>query len=104
MTVRRNRVNIFREWGNHFITERERRQAGGLSGSVLKGAEMAQGKVVICGVNTSKLPTLSAQEKKELFEKIKMGDTHVRETFIRGNLRLVLSVIQRFSGRRNDKK
>ena len=51
-------------------------------------------KVEICGVNTSKLPTLTAQEKKELFEKIKKGDT-----FIRGNLRLVLSVIGRFNNR-----
>ncbi len=56
-------------------------------------------KVEICGVNTSKLPMLSAQEKKELFEKIKKGDSHARETFIKGNLRLVLSVIGRFNNR-----
>ena len=56
-------------------------------------------KVEICGVNTSKLPTLSAQEKKELFERIKKGDSEARETFIRGNLRLVLSVIGRFNNR-----
>ena len=56
-------------------------------------------KVEICGVNTSKLPTLTAQEKKELFEKIKQGDKNARETFIRGNLRLVLSVIGRFNNR-----
>ncbi len=56
-------------------------------------------KVEICGVNTSKLPTLTAKEKRELFEKIKQGDTEARETFIRGNLRLVLSVIGRFNNR-----
>lgn len=97
MTVRRNRVNIFREWGNHFITERERRQAGGLSGAVLKGAEMAQGKVEICGVNTSKLPLLKGSEKEELFARIGEGDREAREEYIKGNLRLVLSVIKRFS-------
>ena len=56
-------------------------------------------KVEICGVNTSKLPTLSNEEKKELFIKIKQGDERARDKFIEGNLRLVLSVIQRFSSR-----
>ena len=56
-------------------------------------------KVEICGVNTSKLPVLTNEEKMELFEKIKQGDTKARETFIGGNLRLVLSVIQRFASR-----
>ena len=56
-------------------------------------------KVEICGVNTSKLPTLTAAEKRELFEKIKLGDNMARETFIKGNLRLVLSVIGRFNNR-----
>ncbi len=56
-------------------------------------------KVVICGVNTSTLPILSRQEKDELFIKIKQGDKEARETFIKGNLRLVLSVIQRFASR-----
>ncbi len=56
-------------------------------------------KVEICGVNTSKLPVLSRQEKKELFVKIKNGDTKAREKFVQGNLRLVLSVIQRFNNR-----
>ena len=56
-------------------------------------------KVEICGVNTSKLPTLSNEEKNELFIKIKKGDKKAREKFIKGNLRLVLSVIQRFSSR-----
>lgn len=56
-------------------------------------------KVEICGVNTSKLPTLTKKEKDELFIKIKEGDTEAREKFIYGNLRLVLSVIQRFNNR-----
>lgn len=56
-------------------------------------------KVEICGVNTSKLPVLSNNEKVELLEKIKNGDEDARQKFINGNLRLVLSVIQRFSNR-----
>ncbi|MBQ2670996.1 MAG: RNA polymerase sporulation sigma factor SigG [Clostridia bacterium] len=56
-------------------------------------------KVEICGVNTSKLPGLTREEKDALFIKIKQGDMQARETFVKGNLRLVLSVIQRFSGR-----
>ena len=57
---------------------------------------MARNKVIICGVNTSKLPLLSEDEKKALFEQIERGDKTAREQFIKGNLRLVLSVIQRF--------
>ena len=53
-------------------------------------------KVEICGVNTSRLPILSKEEKEELLAKIKKGDEEARNTFINGNLRLVLSVIQRF--------
>ena len=60
---------------------------------------MLNNKVEICGVNTSKLPLLSKQEKEELFIKIKEGDNEARNTFINGNLRLVLSVIQRFNSR-----
>ena len=56
-------------------------------------------KVEICGVNTSNLPLLSKEEKEALFVKIKAGDEEARNTFIHGNLRLVLSVIQRFYGR-----
>ena len=56
-------------------------------------------KVEICGVNTSKLPILSREEKEELLIKIKAGDEEARQAFIYGNLRLVLSVIQRFYGR-----
>lgn len=58
---------------------------------------MACYKVEICGVNTSKLPVLTNQEKEELFEKIGQGDKKAREEFINGNLRLVLSIVQRFS-------
>ena len=58
---------------------------------------MAMYKVEICGVNTSKLPLLTEEEQKELFRKIQSGDKEAREQFIRGNLRLVLSIIQRFS-------
>ena len=50
----------------------------------------------ICGVNTSKLPVLTAEEKAELFRRIKNGDEQARELYIKGNLRLVLSVIRRF--------
>ena len=60
---------------------------------------MVQGKVEICGVNTAKLPLLKQQEKEALFVRIKDGDNEAREEFIKGNLRLVLSVIQRFNNR-----
>ncbi len=56
-------------------------------------------KVEICGIDTSKLKVLSEKEKTELLIKTKDGDTNARETLINGNLRLVLSVIQRFSSR-----
>lgn len=59
---------------------------------------MALNKVEICGVNTSKLPTLTSEEKEFLFERIRAGDENARELYIKGNLRLVLSVIRRFSG------
>lgn len=58
---------------------------------------MALNKVEICGVNTSKLPLLKNEEKEALFARIKEGDMQARETYIKGNLRLVLSVIKRFS-------
>ena len=57
------------------------------------------GKVEICGVNTAKLPSLSAQETDELLRRVKEGDQSARERLVEGNLRLVLSVIQRFSNR-----
>lgn len=58
---------------------------------------MAAYKVEICGVNTAKLPILKESEKEELFARIKQGDMAAREAYIKGNLRLVLSVIKRFS-------
>lgn len=58
---------------------------------------MAAYKVEICGVNTSKLPVLKEEEKNALFIRIKAGDKAAREEYIKGNLRLVLSVIKRFS-------
>jgi RNA polymerase sporulation-specific sigma factor len=56
-------------------------------------------KVEICGINTSTLPVLKADEKEELFKKLMDGDEEARKKFIFGNLRLVLSVIQRFNNR-----
>ena len=56
-------------------------------------------KVEICGVNTAKLPNLKRKEKEELMLKIKQGDMQAREDFVQGNLRLVLSLIQRFNSR-----
>ena len=58
-----------------------------------------QGKVEICGVNTSKLKVLKNEETMELLRRTKQGDMEAREQLISGNLRLVLSVIQKFSGR-----
>lgn len=58
-----------------------------------------QSKVEICGVNTSKLKVLKNEEMMELMERIQQGDEEARQRMIEGNLRLVLSVIQRFAGR-----
>lgn len=58
-----------------------------------------QTKVEICGVNTSGLPVLSAQETDELLRRASGGDKKAREQLIQGNLRLVLSVVQRFHGK-----
>ena len=60
---------------------------------------MAIGKVEICGVDTSTLPVISNERMRQLFPLVHGGDMQAREEFIRGNLRLVLSVIQRFSSR-----
>ena len=59
---------------------------------------MALFKVEISGVNTTQLPLLTNEEKTELFKEIKKGNKEARERYIQGNLRLVLSIIQRFSG------
>ena len=60
---------------------------------------MYNNKVVICGVDTSKLPLLKEAEKESLLRKAKAGNSQAREDLINGNLRLVLSVIKRFTGR-----
>lgn len=63
---------------------------------------MAMNKVEICGVNTASLKVLSEGEMLTLLQRIKEGDEQARETFVKGNLRLVLSVIQRFSNRKEN--
>lgn len=60
---------------------------------------MAINKVEICGVDTSTLPVLTNERMRELFPLVHSGDLNAREEFIRGNLRLVLSIIQRFHNR-----
>ena len=60
---------------------------------------MYAGKVEICGVNTAQLPVLSEKEKGELLAAARNGDSNARQQMIQGNLRLVLSVVQKFSGR-----
>jgi len=56
-------------------------------------------KVIISGIDTSKLPVLTDKQKEELLIKIKQGDKLAKDEFIKGNLRLVLSIVQRFAGR-----
>ena len=65
----------------------------------MAGGRAVQGKVEICGVNTSKLKVLKNEETMELLRRTKQGDMEAREQLISGNLRLVLSVIQKFAGR-----
>ena len=65
----------------------------------LNGGFYLINKVEISSVNTSQLPILTNKEKEELFIRKKQGDENARTEFIKGNLRLVLSVIQRFYGR-----
>ena len=60
---------------------------------------MARHKVEICGVDTSKLPVLKNDEMRKLFKQLQEGDLSARETLVNGNLRLVLSIIQRFQNR-----
>lgn len=60
---------------------------------------MTRNKVEICGVDTSKLPVLKNEEMRELFRRMHEGDLEAREKLVNGNLRLVLSVIQRFNNR-----
>jgi RNA polymerase sporulation-specific sigma factor len=63
---------------------------------------MYYNKVEICGVNTAKLKVLNDEEKKKLLDKAKKGDLEARNELIYGNLRLVLSIIQRFTGRKEN--
>ena len=63
---------------------------------------MYYNKVEICGVNTAKLATLTSEEKHDLLVKAKTGDQAARQKLIDGNLRLVLSIIQRFTNRREN--
>ena len=66
------------------------------------GLSMFYNKVEICGVNTAKLKVLSDDEKKTLLLRSKEGDDSARQALIYGNLRLVLSIIQRFSNRKEN--
>jgi RNA polymerase sporulation-specific sigma factor len=63
------------------------------------GGAVMYNKVSICGVDTSKLPLMKEAEKTRLLKEVKNGNKRARENLINGNLRLVLSVIQRFTGR-----
>ena len=63
---------------------------------------MALNMVELCGINTGTLPVLKNDQMRVMLEKIKRGDEQARQEFIGGNLRLVLSVIQRFQGRGDD--
>ena len=63
---------------------------------------MYHNKVEICGMNTSHLKILTDEEKRDLLQKTKAGDEKARGELIYGNLRLVLSIVQRFSGRREN--
>ena len=60
---------------------------------------MYAGKVELCGVDTSQLPVLSEAEKSSLIRAARAGDKNARQKMIQGNLRLVLSVVQKFSNR-----
>ena len=63
---------------------------------------MYHNKVILCGVNTSKLKVLTEEEKRELMKRVREGDEDARREMICGNLRLVLSIVQRFAGRREN--
>ncbi len=63
---------------------------------------MFYSKVEICGVNTADLPSLNDEEKRELLHKSKAGDCIARQRLIDGNLRLVLSIVQRFTNRKEN--
>ena len=85
--------------GDTDLTVRDRRRAARPIGRICKGAAFMQGKVEIAGVNTAKLKVLKSSETQQLLLRAKAGDMQAREELIAGNLRLVLSVIQRFANR-----
>ncbi len=60
---------------------------------------MSKHKVEICGVNTANMKVLSGKENKELFDKMKQGDTLAREELIKGNMKLVLAILKKFVGK-----
>lgn len=97
-------MKIFSGIGNSIFGTSKEKMIVGLNKKKIKNplnqeVSVLVNKVEICGVNTSKLPILTNTQKDELFKRIKNGDKSAREEFIRGNLRLVLSVIQRFNNR-----
>ena len=63
---------------------------------------MYHNKVILCGVNTSKLKVLTEEEKREIMKRVREGDEDARREMICGNLRLVLSIVQRFAGRKEN--
>ena len=63
---------------------------------------MYHSKVILCGVNTSKLKVLTEEEKRILMKRVREGDEEARQEMITGNLRLVLSIVQRFAGRKEN--
>ena len=76
------------------------RAAGNTNTTLFEGLVLLmQGKVEICGVNTATLPVLRARRRRQLLEQARAGDAAARERLISGNLRLVLSVVQKFAGR-----
>ena len=83
--------------GNNTGVNRRNRRSE--RGSVQDWRETMQGKVEICGVNTAKLPVLRGEETRRLLERAQAGDKAAREELISGNLRLVLSVVQKFTNR-----
>lgn len=64
-----------------------------------RGVGTLLNKVEICGINTSKLKVLKEEEKLELLQRIRQGDQEARHQLVNGNLRLVLSVVQKFTNR-----
>lgn len=87
--------NLQRVLGLHCIKAAQ----GGQNPLLREGSLVLPNKVEICGVNTAKLPVLTNVKMRELFKQYQAGDTSAREQLVQGNLRLVLSVIQRFNNR-----